>query len=291
VREWDFLCPDERDIGDLRGAVEAEGQAHGAEASVDVELHVAEVEEAFYVFLAHRWQDERSDYREADLAAMGVAGEHEVDEWEAGVLDYGVDEVGFVAHEDDRSVGQGGYGEIEVAVGGAGVAGAGEPEVVAAALDRDITVDQNRSAVCFEGVDDLLGADGDVVIAEDGVALWGLEGGEDFGTDSGHFEAEGESARAAADEVSGEEDELGLECVDAGDGLFEKGGLGVLLQVDVRELDHAEVLEGVGELGNGEGALEDLELVAGIEGGVCGQAETGGGASDEEAAAGDGVGI
>ena len=43
---------------------------------------------------------------------MGVAGEHEVDEREAGVLDYGVYEVGLVAEEDDGGVGVGRDGEV-----------------------------------------------------------------------------------------------------------------------------------------------------------------------------------
>lgn len=203
---------------------------------------------------------------------MGVAGEHEVDERETGVLDYGVDEVGLVAHEDHRRVGVGWDGEVEVAVGGAGIAGAGQPEVVAAALDGDVAVDEDWGSVGFEGADDRLGADGDVVVAEDGVALRGFEGREDFGAEACSSAAEGEVAGAAADEVAGDENEFGLESVDAGDGLFEEGWLGVFLKVDVGKLRDAEVLEGVWEFGDGERALEDLELVASVETGVGGQA-------------------
>ncbi len=57
-------------------------------------------------------------------------------------------------------------------VGGAGVgvAQAGEPKALAVALDGDELVDQRGDAVAGEGVEDALGADGDVVVAEDGVA-------------------------------------------------------------------------------------------------------------------------
>lgn len=55
------LCADEGYVGDFCRAVEAEGQAYGAETSVDIELHVAEVEETFYIFSAHRWEDEWTD--------------------------------------------------------------------------------------------------------------------------------------------------------------------------------------------------------------------------------------
>src|SRR5882757_3417165 len=41
------------DDGDLGGTVEAEGEAHGADAAVDVKLHPVEAIEAFGVFLAH----------------------------------------------------------------------------------------------------------------------------------------------------------------------------------------------------------------------------------------------
>ncbi len=72
---------------DLGGAVEAEGQAYGSDAAVDVELHVVEAEVAFDVLLAHGREDERAEEGEADLAAVGVAGEHEVDERAARVVE------------------------------------------------------------------------------------------------------------------------------------------------------------------------------------------------------------
>ena len=68
----------------------------------------------------------------------------------------------------------------------------------------------------FGGTDDVrVGADGDVVVAEDAEALGSLERGEDLGADAGcsaRLFVEGE--RTAADEVSGDEDEIGGHAVD-----------------------------------------------------------------------------
>jgi len=85
---------------------------------------------------------------------VSVAGEHEVDEREAGVLDYGVDEVGLVAEEDDGSLGVGRDGEVEIAGGGSGVAGAGEPDVGVAAFDGGVAIDEDGGSVGFEDADD-----------------------------------------------------------------------------------------------------------------------------------------
>lgn len=275
-------------MGDFGGAVEAEGKADGAEAAVDVELHVVELEAAFDVLLAHGWEDERADGGDAHLAAVGVAGEHGVDVAEARVADDVVDVVGLVAHEDDGRGGIGGDGEIEVGGAGAGVVGAAEPDVVGAALDGDVAVDEHGRAVGAEGIDDVLGADGDVVIAEAGEALGRAELGEDLGGDAGGAPGDAVGGGAAADEVAGEEDELGVEVVDGLDGLAEEPGLGVFLEVDVGELDKAEADEGVREVAQGEGALGDLDLMARVGAGVGGEREPGGGCTDEEAAAGNG---
>ena len=155
---------------DLGGAVEAEGQADGADATVDVELHLVEAVVAFGVFLAHGGQDERAEEGKPDLAAVGVAGEHEVDERAAGVGDDGVGVVGLVGHEDDGAVGFGGDGEIEVRAAGAGVVQAAEPDARAVAFDGDVLVDQDGDAMAGKGVNDHGGVDGYVVVAEDGVA-------------------------------------------------------------------------------------------------------------------------
>jgi hypothetical protein len=282
---------DEGDVGDFGGAVEAEGHAYRAEAAVDVELHVVDLEEAFDVLLAHGGKDEGADDGEADLAAVGVAGEHEVDGGEAGMAADVVGVVGLVAEQDGGgAVGEVGDGEVEVGVAGSGVVGSAEPEDVAAALDGGVAVDEDGQAVGFEGRDDVGWAGDGVVVAEDAEALGNLEAGEDLCADAGGLPGEGEGQGAVADEVAGDDDELGVEGVDLVDDLFEEPGLGELFEVDVGDLDEAEVLEGVGQIGDGEGAVDDLELVSTVCTGVGSEADGRCGGAGQEGAPGEGVG-
>ena len=171
----------EGDQGDFRGAVETEGKAYGADTGVDIGLDVVEVVEAFGVLLAHRRQDEGAEEGQPDLAAMGVAGEHEVDEGTARMLENVVGEVGLVSHENDGAIGFGGNGEVEVGMAGAGVVYATEPEAVAPSFDGEILIDQYGSAIGDEGLGHHWAVEGDIVIAEDGVAEGRSESGEDLG--------------------------------------------------------------------------------------------------------------
>lgn len=68
---------------------------------------------------------------------------------------------------------------------------------------------------------------------------------------------------------------------------MKEGEFGELVEVDVRDLDDAKSVEGVGEVCEGDGAVDDVEVVAGELAGVEG--ESGGGESGglEEAATGE----
>ena len=229
---------------------------------------MVEAVEAFGVFLAHRRQDERTEEGQPDLAAVGVAGKHEVDERTARVGDDVVGIVGFVCHEDDGTVGFGGNGQVEVGVAGAGVVDAAEPEAVAVAFDGEMLVDQNGSAVRGEGLDNQRAVEGDIVVAEDAVAKGCGEGGEDLGAAAEGVAAGDEGEGAVGDEVAGEEDEIGGDGVNFVDDVFQEEGLGVLVEVDVAELDDAIAVEGGWQIGDGDGALNDVEFVAGDLAGV-----------------------
>ena len=170
-----------RQEGDFRWAVESEGQADGADAAVDVKLDVLQVIEAFGVDLAHGRQNERTGEGQTNLAAVGVTGKDEIDERAAGVFHDGVCVVGLVRHQNDGGVRFGGYGEIEIGVAGSGVFEAADPEAVAVFFDGDVLVDQHRSSVAGECFNDHGGVEGDVVVAEDGVAQRCGESGEDLG--------------------------------------------------------------------------------------------------------------
>lgn len=100
----------EGDYRDFGGAVEAEGKAYGANAAVDVELHLVEAVVTFGILFTQRGQDERTEEGKPDLAAVGMACKHEVDERTAWVGDDFVRVVGFVCHEEDRAVRLGGNG-------------------------------------------------------------------------------------------------------------------------------------------------------------------------------------
>ena len=264
----------EGDNCDFGGAVQAEGQAYGADAAVDVELHLVEAVEAFGIFFAHGRQDKRAEEGEPDLASVGVTGEHEVDEMAARVGDDFVGEVRFMRHEEDGAVGVCGEGEVEVGVAGAGVVDAADPEAATSSLDGKVVVDQHRSAMGGEGMDNCRAVEGDVVVAEDGVAEWRGEGREYLGAAVEGVFAGDESEGAVGDEVAGEEDEVRGQGVDLTDDALEEEGLGVLVEVDVAELGDAVAVEGRGQIGDGDGAVNDVDFVtcdlAGVEGQTCG---------------------
>ncbi len=197
--------------------------------------------------------------------------------------------VGFMAHEDDGfvDIDVGGDGEVEVGGAGAGVVCAADPHSIAAALDLDVAVDEDGCAVGFEWLDDVIGSDADVVISEDGEALRSFEGGEDFRGDTGGLPSSGNGSGAAADEVSGEEDEFGIKGVGLCDHLFEEPRLGVLLEVDVGELNETETDECVGEVMDRQGAMGDFELVPAFGAGIGGNAEAGRRCSHDEVSARD----
>jgi hypothetical protein len=247
----------EGDNCDFGGAVQAKGQAYGADAAVDVELHLVEAVEAFGILFAHGRQDERAQEGEPDLASVGVAGEHEVDEMAARMGDDFVGEVGFVRHEEEGAVGVGGEGEASTG-----------------SLDGKVVVDQHRSAMGGEGMENCWAVEGDVMVAEDSVAKGSGEGGEYLGAAVEGVFAGDEGEGAVGDEVACEEDEVRGQSVDLTDDAFEEEGLGVLVEVDVAELGDAVAVKGRGQVGDGDGAVDDVDFVtcdlAGVEGQTCG---------------------
>ena len=259
----------EGDNCDFGGAVEAKGQSYGADAAVDVELHLVEAVVALGVLFAQGRQDERAQEGEPDLASVGVAREHEVDEMAARMGDDFVGEVGFMRHQDDGAVGIGGEGEVEVGVAGTGIVEAAEPEPATVALDGKVLVDQHGSAVGGEGMDHGWAVEGDVVVAEGGIAEWRGEGGEYLGAAVEGVFAGDKGEGAVGDEVAGEEDEVGGQGIDLTDDALEEEGLCVLVEVDVAELGNAVAVEGRGQIGDGDGAVNDVDFVtcdlAGVE--------------------------
>ncbi len=87
------------------GQLRRKGRPTGADAAVHVKLQLVEAEVALDVLFSEGWEDERPDEGESYLAAVGVACEHQVDEWAAGMLHDVVGVVGLVRHEDDGAIG------------------------------------------------------------------------------------------------------------------------------------------------------------------------------------------
>ena len=249
--------------GDFGRAVEAEGNAYGADAAVDVELGRAEQVMAFRIEPAEGRERERAKAGDADLTAVGVAGEDKIHVAAAVVGDDVVGVVGLMGHQEYGCVGISGQGEREVGVAFGDVVDAAEEEMGAPALDAYVLVDEQRKSVVLHVVADDARADDDIVIAEDSVALGAGEGAEQGGAAGGGGERDIDRERAAADEVAGDEEEVGGKGVDPADDVAEEKLFGVLLEVDVGELDDAEAVERRGQVADGESAVGDLDIVAG----------------------------
>ena len=166
----DRLCRFQGDHRDFRGAVQAEGKAHCADSAVDVELHSIEAVVPFRIFLPEWRQNERAKKWQTNLASVGVAREHEINEVTAGMGHDGVGVVGLVSHEDDRTVGLRGDCEIEVGSALTGIVDAAEPETITVALDGEVAVDENWCASAGKRLGHHRRIDDYVMIAEDGVA-------------------------------------------------------------------------------------------------------------------------
>lgn len=196
-------------------------------------MRVSDYVVAFRVEPAEGWERERAEAGDTDLAAVGVAGEDEIDVLTALVGGDAVGEIGLVRHEDDGGVGVfgDGFGEVGAAVGE--VVDAREYDALVCALNADVLVDEEGEAVVFHVGADRAGVDDGVMIAEDAVALWTGEGAKESGTAAGGGERYGEAEGAAGDEVAGDEHDVRIERVDLMDDVAEEEVFGVLLQMKV----------------------------------------------------------
>ena len=170
---------------------------------------------------------------------------------------------------------------------GARVFDAAEPEPAPRALDREVLVDENWSAVGDEGVGDHRAVKGDIVVAEDRITERCGEGGEDFGTTVYRAAAGDEAEGAAGDEVAGEENEIWGEGVDVADNALEEEGFRVFVEVDITDLNDPIAMERSGKIGDGDGPLDDVNLMAGDLAAVKGESSGSGSRADEEVSTGE----
>ena len=125
------------------------------------------------------------------------------------------------------------------------------------------------------------------MVAEDGEAEGSGEGGEDLGAAAERVGAGDEGEGSVGDEVAAEENEFRVEGVHFVDDALEEEGLGVLVEVDVAELDDAIAVEGGGQIVDGDGALDDVEFVTGDFAGVESQSGGGDACAYEEVSPGE----
>lgn len=90
---------------------------------------------------------------------------------------------------------------------------------------------------------------------------------------------------SAGDEIPGEKNEIGGEGVDLVNDALEEERLGVLVEVNVADLGDAITVEGGGQVRDGDGSLDDVDLVARDFAGVEGESGRGCSCPYEEIAA------
>lgn len=219
---------------------------------------------ALRIELAVGWQGKGAEAGDADLTAVGVAGEDEIDMLSAGVGEDRVGEVGLVRHEQDGCVGLLGHCKGEVRRAPGVVVDAAEKDVLVAAFDANVLVDEEGKTVMLEVVADDAWADEDVMIAEDAVSLRAGEGAEEFRASCGGLERDVEGLWPIADEVAGDEDEVWIKRVDFLYDAAKEEIFGVLLEVNVGELNETESVEGRGKLREVEGAEGSFDGVAAV---------------------------
>jgi hypothetical protein len=190
------------------------------------------------------------------------------------MFDDSVGVVGLMGEKDDRGIGLGRDSKVEVRVAGARVFEATDPNTGAVFLNGDVFIDQDGGALAGESVDDHRCTYGDVVVAQDGIAEGSREPGDDLGAAVGSVVACDEGESPASDEVPGKQNQVGGEGIDFGDDVLKEVRLGVFVEMDVADLHDAIAVEGAGQIGDGDGAVDDVDLMAAdlacVEGHPCG---------------------
>lgn len=96
-----------------------------------------------------------------------------------------------------------------------------------------------------------------------------------------------ETKGSVGDKVPREENEVGGEGIDLMDDTLEEKGFGVLVEVYVANLSNAIAVEGTRQVRDGDGSLDEIDLVARDFAGVKSKSGGGCSCSDEEIAAGE----
>ena len=253
--------------GHFRRAVEAGGDAAGTGAAGGVAVESVVGPGAGELGgRATSVADEGDAAGQADLSAVGVAGEHEVET----VVERLVVDLGTVGEQDAAGALR------DAAAGGLEVVGAvkvriveaGEMQILSVALNGGVFVEEHTESGGFEMRDDF----DDVVVAEDREGT----GSEGVGDPPDVAEAIVEVASRVVGKVSGDHGEI-MRC------LFDEGNeavgeTGNAIEVEVGKLKEAEAVEGGREIRKRLIAGDDFDsqAVGTAAGGETGEAEDAG---------------
>jgi hypothetical protein len=105
---------------------------------------------------------------------------------------------------------------------------------------------------------DQRGVEGYVVVAEDAVTKRRGEGGDYLGAAVYGVVAGDKGQRAVSDEVSGDEHQVRGQAIDVANDALKEEGFGVLIQVNIADLNDAIAVKGGWEIGDGDGAMGDV---------------------------------
>ena len=231
---------------DFRGATITHRQNDHAEATADVNLRTAERVETFLEahFLLGAAVD-ATDQGQANLAAVSVARQNEVDAELRGIFDNAM----IVREQDGRRIGGNAtHGAREV---GAieKVVDAGETEFLAAAAQGDVAIAQDLDALAIKGGGDSSRRDTKVVVSEDGEdAVAGTQGPKHFG---GRLDV----IARTGNEISRKRNDVRFEFVGQFNGEAESGGREIEAMVNVGKLDDAKAVKRFGQIGKTDAVL------------------------------------
>jgi hypothetical protein len=250
---------------DFGGAVEPEGNSNRADATVDVELQSFELKDSLDIFFSQIWKIHGAGKGDTDLAAVRVAAEHELNRRACRVTEKVVGKVRRMAQEECRLLGaipnERGNGAIHVGVAFDRVVDACDPNAGRAAIERRKRISENNDVARGERFGHGQRTDGDIVIAEDRIALSTLETAEDTGAIPRDGDGPFARQELVSDEVAREKDRIGAQAVDVVDGFTKKKGLGKSVQVDVAELGNVEAIECRGKIGEANLGSSDFDDV------------------------------
>jgi hypothetical protein len=217
---------------------------------------------------------------------VGVTRQHKADRSAPGMLYDEVGVVRFMRHEDDRSAWLGRDCQIEAWVAGSGIGYAAYPQAISISIQRNVLVHQDRDRIGSKRLDDHGGAYAYVVISQYCEPLLAFETGEDLCAAMGRVAGGDEGERTEGNEISREQDQIGIQTVDLMYDALKEKGLRELVQVDITKLNDSMSMESLRKLPQLDCPPNDVEFMAGDLSSVEREPRGDGTGSDEKAATG-----